>query len=113
MIDGNEGVLTEIRGLRAKAAQLTGNDYYMTVQKLDFLAGATDLSEEALQQALAPIAALLERSFGPEPAAETEPFPATLSTPETPPAPEAQQLTVSAPDAEDAGLAESPSVPDS
>jgi hypothetical protein len=113
MIDGNEGVLTDIRGLRAKAARLTGNDYYMTVQKLDFLAATTDLSEEAIKQALAPIAALMERAFGPEPAAETEPFPATTSAPETPPAPETQQIAERAPDAESAPVAESPSVPDS
>ena len=49
------------------------------VQKLDFLATATDLTEEGLKQALAPIAALVERSLGGESEAAAEPAQAQMS----------------------------------
>ena len=61
MENGKDGVLTHIRELRARAAQLSGNEFYMTVQELDTLESSTVLSEEVLRAALLPIAARLER----------------------------------------------------
>jgi hypothetical protein len=81
MENGKDGVLMTVREIRARAARLIGNDYYMTVQQLDGLAGSGDLSKEGLQAALAPIAARVD---GAPPGSEGETIRAATGTPEGP-----------------------------
>jgi len=98
MMNGKDGVMTGIAELRAKAAQLTGNEYYMIVQELDALAGNLALSEDGMREALAPIAARLESAGAaaqgtpgmPDiPAPPDSPAqPDLVPTPEIPPAPD-------------------------
>jgi hypothetical protein len=84
MDNGSDGFLIRIRELRTKAATLTGNDYYMTVQALDGLAARSDLSPAAMAEALVPIEA---RLAGGESVAEAPPPVPAAGTPDIPPPP--------------------------
>ncbi len=112
MENGKDGVLMEIRELRARAARLTGNDYYMTMQALDALAASTELTDEALHEALAPIAARLN---GGAPAEKAEPVRAANGTPggpEIPPPPDSPAEPDYGPAPEIPEVPDSPTEPD-
>ena len=111
MENGKDALLMEIRELRARAAGLTGNEYYMTTQALDALVFDTEMSEDVMREALVPIAA----QFAGAASAETVPVTAATDAPggpDIPPPPDLPAEPDYSPTPEVPEVPDSPTDPD-
>ena len=111
MGNGKDALLMEIRELRARAAGLTGNEYYMTTQALDALVFDTEMSEDVMREALVPIAA----QFAGAASAETVPVTAATDAPggpDIPPPPDSPAEPDYSPTPEVPEVPDSPTDPD-